>query len=192
MKKIWKYLTQHLREDFHLVQYSAVALFLFITIYINYKIDFEDDILDSLPDLTKPFGYFLSFSTAYYCTLLTYSLLTKQKDFWKVKLFWIKSLLVLVVLSVDSSAPYLRTTIHSLFEPQLQYWVYKIAVNLMSYVTIMLPLLLYYYKYDRHEKHVYGLNARQFYTKPYFFMLLIMLPLIIGASFHSSFLNQYP
>ncbi|HPH46725.1 MAG TPA: CPBP family intramembrane metalloprotease, partial [Chryseolinea sp.] len=56
----------------------------------------------------------------------------------------------------------------------------------------MLPLLVYYFLNDRNEKHVYGLNAKQFDTKPYFIMLLIMMPLIIGASFHVSFQNQYP
>src|SRR5688572_27101370 len=114
MRKIWTYLTHHLREDFHRVQYAAVALFLAITLYINYKIDFEDGIVDAQSDLVKPFVFFLSFSTAYYGTLLTYSLFTNQKDFWKVKAFWIKSLLVLGALSLDGSVPLLRTTIDSL------------------------------------------------------------------------------
>src|SRR6478736_583707 len=117
MKKIWKYLKRHLREDFQLAPYGAVALFLAITIYINYKIDFEDDIVDSQPDLIRPLLFFLSFSTAYYGTILIYTLFTGQKDFWKVKTFWIKSLLALGALSVDGAAPFLRTTIHSVFTP---------------------------------------------------------------------------
>lgn len=192
MKKIWKYLTHHLQQDFNRWQYAAVFLFLAITLFINYTIDFEDDFLDSQPDAIKPFFYFLSFATAYYVTLLTYSVFTNQRDFWRSREFWIRSILVLTVLSIDSSAPFLRSTLNSLLKPQVQYWAYKVSVNLMSYFTIMLPLLVFYFIHDRKEKHVYGLNARQFDTKPYFTMLLIMLPLIIGASFHSSFLNQYP
>jgi hypothetical protein len=192
MKKVWNYLTQHLREDFHLLLYGTVFLFLAIAIYINYKIDFQDSVVNVQPDTRKPFYYLLLFSCGYYFTLLIYSAFTKQWDFWKLKRFWIKSILVLTLLSIDSSAPFLRTAINEFSNPKLQFWIYKVSLNLMSFFTVMSPLLIYYFLYDRKEKHVYGLSARQFDTKPYCIMLLIMLPIIIVASFHISFMNQYP
>lgn len=192
MKKIWNYLIHHLQSDFNFLQYGVVFLFLAIAIYINYKIDFVDGVVNAQSNIIKPILYLLIFSIGYYFTLLTYSLFTKQWDFWKTKQFWIKSLLVLIVLSIDSSAPFLRTTINVLVDSQLQFWIYKISLNLMSFFVVMLPLLLYYFLHDKKEKHVYGLNPRQFDTRPYFIMLMIMLPVIVGASFHPSFLNQYP
>jgi len=192
MKKIWQYLTHHLQQDFHRLQYAAVFVFLAIAVYLNYSLDFEDNILDAQSDLLKPICYFLFFATAYYTTLLTYSLGNRQYDFWKSREFWVRSLLVLIVLGIDSSAPFLRTILRNLFDREVQFWAYKVSVNMMSYLTVMLPLLLFYFIHDRNERHVYGLRAHQFDTRPYIVMLAIMLPLIIAASFHESFLNQYP
>ncbi len=50
MKKILSYLREHIRTDFHLATYVLVAIFLIITIAINYWLDFEDSIIDSNSD----------------------------------------------------------------------------------------------------------------------------------------------
>jgi membrane protease YdiL (CAAX protease family) len=47
-------------------------------------------------------------------------------------------------------------------------------------------------KYDQDKHHLYGLTPKRFDVKPYFALLLMMLPLIVSASFHPSFLRQYP
>jgi hypothetical protein len=192
MKKLWKYLVNHLQHDFHWLHYGVVFLFLAASIYWNYRISFLDRIVNVQSNVVKPFYYLLIFSVGYYFTLITYSLSTKQWNFWKLKHFWIKSILVLVVLSIDTSAPFLRSTINAFVNSDLQLWIYKVSLNLMSFFTVMLPLLVYYFLYDKTEKHVYGLAPKQFDVKPYFLMLLIMLPIIIAASFHMSFLKQYP
>ncbi len=192
MKKLWNYLTHHLQLDFHFAQYGTVFLFLTIALYINYKIDFLDSIVNVQSDARKSFCYVLIFSAGYYFTLLTYSLFRQQWDFWKSKSFWIKSMLMLIALSVDSSAPFIRTIINAFANPEVQFWIYKVCINLMSLFTVMLPLLIYYLLNDRAEKHIYGLAPKQFDVKPYFLMVLIMLPIIISASFHISFIKQYP
>jgi hypothetical protein len=192
MKKIWSYLVHHLRSDFNFLQYGVTALFLVVAIYTNYKIDFVDSTVNKQSSAIKPLCYLVIFSGGYYFTLLIYSLFSKQWDFWKTKQFWIKSLLVLTALSIDTSAPFLRNIIDVFVNTQLQFWIYKIGLNLMSFIVVMLPLLIYYFFQDRKEGHLYGLSARQFDTRPYFIMLVIMLPVIIAASFNASFMNQYP
>jgi hypothetical protein len=192
MKKIWKFLVGHLQADFNLIHYGAVALFLATCLYFNYRLDFEDSFLDVQTGFTKFFYYFVFFSTAYYFVLLTYSVFRHDKDFWTNKQFWIRSVLVLMILSIDSSVPFLRPLLSEFLRPQVQYWAYKVSVNLISMFLVLLPLLVFYYLFDRHEQHAYGLNAKHFDYRPYFYMLLIMLPFIIGASFHSTFQRQYP
>lgn len=183
---------EHLHQDFDYVQYGVVFLFLAIAIYINYRNDFVDSFVNVQSNVVKPFYYLSIFSMGYYFTLLTYSLLRKQWDFWKSKHFWIKSILVLIALSIDSSAPFLRTIINTFTNPELQFWIYKVSLNIMSFFTVMFPLFIYYFIYDKRDMHAYGLATKHIETKPYFLMLLIMLPIIIAASFNSSFLNQYP
>jgi len=192
MKQIWKYLTGHLKEDFNLLHYVTVGALLAISLYTNYRIDFEDSFLDFQRGVTKFLYYFLFFSSAYYSVLITYTLFRGDKDFWKQRSFWIRSIFVLSLLSLDSSVPFLRPWINELARPQIQYWLYKVAVNLISVFLIFLPLMIFYFRNDRAEQHVYGLKPKHFDYSPYFFMLLIMLPLIVGASFHASFQQQYP
>lgn len=191
MKKIWNYLIQHLREDFQIKRYGLVAILLSIAIYLNFKYDFEDSFLDAQEGFTKFIYYFLFFSAAYYTVVLICTEGTKP-SFWFDKTFWIKSVLALAALSLDSSLPFLRPMVNELVTKDLQLWVYKVCVNLISLLTIFLPFLIYYFIWDKKEKHVYGLNSRQFDARPYFIMLGIMIPLMIAASFHPSFIRQYP
>lgn len=192
MKKIWKFLVRHLQEEFQFAHYISIAVFLAIALYLNYKYDFEDGILDAQTGFTKFFCFFVFFASVYYLILLSYSFFRKQTSFWYNKHFWIKSLLAMAILSLDSSAPFLRPLIDDLVEPQLQTWVYKVSVNLISAFLILLPLLAYYFFQDKKEKHNYGLNNQPFDARPYFIMLALMLPLIVAASFHPTFIDQYP
>lgn len=190
MKKIWKYLVSHVNQDFTVKQYGFVFVFLTLSLYINYQFDFDDRVLRSHRGFIKFFFYFLFYAFAYYGALLPlYD--SKKKDFFSKKIFWIKSLIGLALLSLDTSLPFLHSWVSFLFDPSLQLWAYKICVNLISLFTILFPLLIFYWWYDK-EDHYYGLQAKYFDARPYFYMLLIMLPIMIAASFHPSFLKQYP
>lgn len=192
MKKIWKYLVDHVKHDFAWKHYLFVTIFLAICLSVNYRLDFEDTILDTLTGTTKLAAHFVFFVFAYYTVLISVTIFKNEKSFWKSKTFHIKSILVLFVLALDKSAPFLKPMINHWFAPELYVWVYKVSVNLISVFTIIIPLLVYYFLYDKREKHIYGLRPQHFDTRPYFAMLGIMLPLIIAASFLPSFLKQYP
>jgi hypothetical protein len=161
-----------------------------LALYVNYGLNFNDLVLRSQTGFTKLFFYFLFYALAYYITLLpVYS--TKTNNFFSRKDFWITTIVGLVALSLDSSVPYLRDGVELFFEPALQFWAYKVTVNLISFFTIILPLLIFYWSRKK-SAHYYGLQARRFDPKPYFYMLLIMLPIMVAASFHPSFIRQYP
>ena len=98
----------------------------------------------------------------------------------------------LLALSLDSSVPYLRDWVEFMFQPDLQLWAYKVIINWVGIFTVLLPLSMVYFTYDRHENHYYGFLPKRFDARPYFQMLLIMLPFMIAASFLPSFLKQYP
>ena len=65
------------------------------------------------------------------------------------------------------------------------YWPLKLLV-----VTTVLLLLWYWF--DRKEQPFYGLRSRYFHAKPYWLMLLLMVPLIAAASTQPDFLATYP
>jgi hypothetical protein len=192
MKKIWGYLKQHLREDFHPGHYSLMAVFLACSLYLNYTFDYEDSVLDQKKGFDKLFHFFLLYGVAYYGSALSYLVFSKKLYILVEPEFWIKTLLGLTVLSFDSSMPFLRDGIGTLLHPSVQYWAYKVIVNMISFLVIVAPILIYYRFFEREQRNLYGFNARNFDFSPYFIMLLIMVPLIVGASFTAPFLRQYP
>ena len=190
MKKIWGYLKSHLIHDFDKREYLLTGTLLVAGLSLNYTFDFEDDILDEQTGLFKFFCYYLFYALPFYAVLSFQRNL--ERNFWKDKMFWIKSQFGLVILALDGSVPYLNETISAYVPEDLQYWIYKVTVNGISFCTVFIPILVFYKIYDRDSGHAYGLSPKKFDVKPYFVMLLIMLPLLIGASFHKSFLRQYP
>lgn len=192
MKKIWKLLKKHIQEDFHLPYYVSVGLVLTFFIFINYHLGFEKKVLDAYSNFTKFFAYLLFYGSGYYLIIALLSIFKKTKIFIRKSSFWLYSFFGLALLSLDGSVPYLNNFIHNNFHSQLTYWVYKVSVNGISFFTILIPLLLFYLILDKKEKHYYGLNNQQADLKPYWSLLLLMLPLLLSASFLESFQRQYP
>jgi hypothetical protein len=191
MKKIWKFLVAHVREDFNAKQYGFAFLLIAVVLALNYTCDLNDVILKSKTGTAKFVAYFLFYSIPYYLTLLPVRYVAKVR-FFKNRIFWIKSLSALALLSLDSSVPYLREWVMLAFEPDLQLWAYKVIVNLVGIFTIVIPLWIIHNKYDRENNLYYGLHPKRFDTRPYFQMLLIMLPILVAASFLPGFAKQYP
>jgi membrane protease YdiL (CAAX protease family) len=65
-------------------------------------------------------------------------------------------------------------------------------VNLISFFTVFIPILIFYSLYEKSKRDKYGLTPKRFDARPYFAMLLIVLPLVVAASFTQGFLKQYP
>ncbi|HEY0656599.1 MAG TPA: CPBP family intramembrane glutamic endopeptidase, partial [Chryseosolibacter sp.] len=192
MKKIWKFLLNHIRTDFHAGQYAATVLLLAVCIVLNYSVDFEDRYLEYLGGFTKYFAYFIFYSIPYFGAIFIFAFFKKRLSIFSDKLFWTKSLFGVAILALDASLPYLDDVLNYLSNPRIQYWLYKVVMNGISFVTVFIPILIFYYAYDKHEGHRYGLSSQQFDARPYFIMLLIMLPLVIAASYNPAFIRQYP
>jgi hypothetical protein len=192
MKKIWNFLINHIREDFHFKQYLSVFLLLIIIMGINYTFDFEDEYLDSLSGFIKFLNYFVFYALPYFTSVALYLFFSGKKNVFANKEFWIKAIFGLAILSLDSSVPFLQPLVEKAFPYELRFWAFKVSVNMISFLTVFFPIIIFYWLYERNDTNVYGLKPRQFDAKPYFVMLLIMLPLMIAASKTGSFLRQYP
>lgn len=65
------------------------------------------------------------------------------------------------------------------------YWPLKLVV-----VTFI--LLVLWWLFDRKNQPFYGLSSKHFKARPYWIMLLIMVPLVAAASTQPDFLAMYP
>lgn len=189
MKKIWKYLKHHLREDFSIRVYVPVALMVTVLIVFNYITDFEDTFLDARRGMVKWVYYFLFYSIPYYVTVAI-SFRGRKPSVWTTS-FLLKSFLGLAVMSLDASLPFIQWLLLNV-DAQLYLWAYKVTVNMVSVFTVVLPLYLYYRFAEKERTGFYGLSRSKFDSAPYFKMLLIMLPLLIAATWLPGFLRQYP
>jgi hypothetical protein len=192
MKKLWHYLKRHIQEDFNLKYYLSIAGLLAICLAVNYTLDIENSYLDYETGFRKFMGFFLMYSIPYYAATFLYFKICNRENFFLKSSFWITSLFGLLILSLDSSVPFLWPFIEANFHIDLRLWVYKVSVNMISFFTVFIPILVFYFFREKHDNSIYGLRPKQFDPRPYFVMLLIMLPVMIFVSFSESFLRQYP
>ncbi|MBL3655765.1 CPBP family intramembrane glutamic endopeptidase [Fulvivirga sediminis] len=193
MKQILKYLKIHLKEDFQASYYLAIAAFLAIAMSLNYYFDFEDSVLDSYYGKSiRLFYYFLFYCFAYYSATIIMAYFKNEWHIFKNKEYWIKSLLILTILAVDTAFHYHNILIKEFMDVALQYWASRVSKNLVNIFTTIIPLVLFYKYYDTQQKSFYGLTVKGFNHKPYLFILVVMIPLIALASFTDNFANHYP
>lgn len=57
---------------------------------------------------------------------------------------------------------------------------------------MVFPLFLFYLYYEKQKSSFYGFTSANINLKPYWILLLLMMPLVFAASFDESFQNQYP
>jgi hypothetical protein len=142
--------------------------------------------------LVKLLYYFIFYAVPYFFATILYLVTRNKKNILTKNEFWINGVLATFIIALDHSVPFLHPWVNRSLAPEIQLWGYKVLNNFSSIITVMLPLLLFYYLRDKNKKHIYGLQARYFDTRPYFTMLIIMIPIIMVASFQESFTAQYP
>ncbi len=193
MQKIIGYLREHIRQDFHLGLYVYAAVFLAITITINYWVDFEDAVLDGYYGKALGYVYYpLFYAFAYYAIAIPQQFFQKTTKTLSNPHFWIKSGLFLLLLGVGETF----NGHHWIADHFDQFWEAHYVRRLLSKLkrfVIWLPVFWFLIRYYREaELGIYGLRWQSFEARPYLWMLLGMLPLIVGASFLPNFLNAYP
>lgn len=194
MKKILQYLKSFAKEDFRISTYLFTAIFLVVTISLNYYYDFEDTIIGAEYRTYKGIlAYFAFYSFAWYSIALWISIV-EGKGYHKKKLFWILPPLFLLVLSIDGGFyyhEYLLDEMYSLTKPEY-YYLHRLYNNIYpAFLYFFCLWAIKFYSKDR-EKGLYGLRWEGFDPKPYLIFLLIMTPLIAWASFRPDFQDAYP
>lgn len=172
----------------------SIAVLLILLIWGNFSVEFEDDILD-IWAWKKPWGglaYSLYYAIPYYITTIICLYFEKRLHFLKTRDFWIKSLSFLAMAGFAKGFYWHQDIIKHFSGPGEAYFLNKVVNNLIRLVLYGVPMLIVKYYYDRGEKGLFGLRFDAFDYRPYFFMLLIMVPLITAASFLPSFQNSYP
>lgn len=182
-----------MKEDFQAFPYLYTFLFLISCISINYIVDFEGNVV--APFDRKPQGilvYFVYYAFAYYSISIPQLLFLKRKDTLTSAKYWGRSAFFIFVVAFSSSF-YLHHLYHN---PALNhsehYYFRKIAAQLKPLISTFLPLLIFWWIYDRNKGNLYGLSLKATNLKPYWVMLAGMSVLVFSASFGDDFQSTYP
>ena len=195
MKYIYNLLKNYLKDHFNLKLYVATIILTSLLLYFNFKYDIEDTHIDKF--YKTPWHtvlFFLYQSIPYYLTLVFVYLFTDNKKFFTNKRFWIISLLGFLVLALDRGFYHQVYFAKWISERHSYRYIRKILDSFISLFVTVLPLYIIYKTLLKKElSHFYGLqNIKKVKLKPYWMMILLMIPLLLLASYQPDFLREYP
>lgn len=195
MKKIISYLKDYIKQHFHWGLYVYTGLFLAITMYLNYTFKFEKTYINFVQQshTRRFFAYALFYSFAYFSIAIPQSYLTKA-NYHQQRRFWVRSLVFLLAICFFRGFWQYRDWIIALkFDYASQLFLFKVIGRFKSVLTMLVVLLIFWWWQDRKQTtNLYGLTTKGFSPTPYIIMLLVMLPLLLWASYQPSFLHTYP
>lgn len=201
MKKIIYYLKSYLADHFDWRLFGSLLAILAALIWFNYyyfdieingKIShrtFEKHVLDSY--YKQPIYLLLNF--VYYCVpyligALAVALFGKNFQFFKKPGFWLVLAVFALALSLDDYYHWYWIP----DERELRLFGYKISQKLSRTSLYLLPIFIYWVVRHKGQGSFFGLTRKGFDASPYLLMMVIMIPLLVWASFQPSFLEAYP
>ena len=180
----------YLKEYLYAVNKSILflcTLFVAILIYLNYHYKIDEHISDDYSSKGNFIFHYLIFLTAFLIPYLSAAVIKKHNYFSNpVFLF-----LVLVAPAIFAFKTAVNFNFHFTSDYRLNnYWYYITYWPLFLVITSSFLFILW--RIFHTDQPFYGIKIKGIEWKPYWLMLLIMLPLVAAASTQSDFLNVYP
>jgi hypothetical protein len=195
LRKTVGYLTSYIRETFSWKVYGYVALFLILTISLNFTLGIDDYIEYSF--FGGPLGvlaFFVLYCLAYYGVAIPILFMVGRQEKLRSSEFWWKSALLIGIMAMRR-ANFLHLDWSLGGTTSYDDYVYSayIVLQLNKTLFTIVPLILLKLLWDRRNvAGLYGLSFKRFDVKPYLWFLLGMVPLIAWASFQGDFQEAYP
>lgn len=196
MKVFYNYIKNYFKEDFSLKTHLFIGIFLVCSIFANYYYGnlyhlYLRPYNHSFIGVLKLFGFFL-FAFLFANTVVSYFKKSNTKPIFNTKYMFF-GIIGLFITSLDTS--YYLLKFHELFftkDHEFYYFFKLCASNLMSLFSVIIPLFIVYFSVKYFKPELYGLRLNGANIKPYFWLILLMIPLLYGATFSESFLDTYP
>lgn len=200
MKIIVQYIRAYVDEEWNSRLFFFVAVFLLLSLSINYIFDFEVTIIRRLVNPIEQFVFYFFFYALPFCVTVTaYAITNRRTAFTRNAGFWKLSVLSFVLLAVyialHNVPPYIYKKAPDLlgFLPKELHWYSaRYAANLLPGLIVFFPVALYWRSKDKADSHLYGFSSSNIDLKTYAGILLLLLPVVFAASFSGDFQTAYP
>jgi hypothetical protein len=169
-----------------------VCLFVYLNYFTGYIIDWKNS---TVYTKNEYFFYLILYGSPFLLGYLFSAINHSDYAFLRNKKFWFLFAFALGVFIIRSCShqfiqPYWNSFMHKWTHSQ--YYFQVIGTVLRALIVFGAIYLYWIFGKDRKSQAYYGFRLKDFNTRPYFIMLLLMLPLIIAASTQSDFLGHYP
>ena len=193
MKKIINYLRAYFREEIIWPYFIIVAALLGIAIFADYSYDVSKTYVEKFAHSPSyVWRLFLLYAIPFIGCILLYILFYKK---WKLLGNWEFILLMLITVAIyvyRCDINWHRKLVTGLAPgPGAGYYL-RIANQLIHGLVLFVFPLLWWLLRDRKQTELYGWRVRNVDLKPYFIVLLILVPLVVIASTQKDFLKIYP
>jgi hypothetical protein len=132
-------------------------------------------------------GHYILFATAFILPYLFYWLIEKENPFVNkpfIALLVVAPAIFSLKMALNTYLPFSDNEYWNEYWNQVYYWPVRLLI-------ILSILFLAWRTFDS-DQPFYGVSTKKLKWKPYFFMLLFMVPLIAAASTQNDFLAVYP
>jgi len=172
----------------------VLILFLGASLTFNYSLDFENSILEKYAGQKIYNVYlFLFYSVPLLFLSLTYAYFYNKKLHLYSLSYWVTIIFVILILIFSETSFYLyRDWLRAEIPFEVNRFISSFITEVVSSSIIIIPILCYWYWVDRKNIPLYGFQKNSLDLSPYLWLLLLMAPFIIWASFQQDFLNYYP
>lgn len=163
-----------------------------VIIYFNYYHSLEFNIVHAGNSWLSSFAgyyiiYFIPFATAYFLQFFFYKELSFHKNNW----FWIILFLAPAIFSFRVNFVFLHPLIKQIWMGDQQLFWLHCSKWFVGIFAALIPVYIVWKIKDSEDEPFYGIKKLSD-AKPYFILILCMIPLITLAATQPDFLHMYP
>lgn len=194
MRQIIHYLKIFWKDEVKIGYLLSVVSILAISIFVEYHFHVTRMWLN--PHKTTIFyfmGNIIFYGIPFVSAIVLYISFYKRYDLYKNKNFWFLVVFILIAYSFRTYFYQHRELVINLCNGSYNRFYIKCANQLTQAVVVLFAVVLFWtLSGDFKKMNLYGFQLKNYNYRPYFFMLLIMMPIIIIASTQNDFLHRYP
>ncbi|MDR3296681.1 MAG: CPBP family intramembrane metalloprotease [Prevotellaceae bacterium] len=184
---------EFVRRDFHLQAYAYTVLVAAVSIAVIYGTAWGTNFeLGKLPLGNVYSNHLLRYVGLYFLVAVPTLLMRRQYSLLRKPAFYLKSLFFVGLLSCVDAFSWRSVISFDSYTSIESRYLFKLLWR-MRYLLLVLPLLVVLrLAVDRDVKGLYGLCSGNHHIKAYLSLYVVVVPLLIVASFTPDFLSYYP
>jgi len=194
MRKIYGYFKTYWKEEVKVSYLLVIMGFLALSIFMEYYFRLTSTLMGPLrKTYSHYFANILFFSIPVSFSVLAYIYFYKRTELFKNAGFWFVLLYIVSAFSLRGYVYQHREWITALNGGISDGFLIRCSNQVIRAVIVFVTVYIFW-KFSGHSKKTvfYGFKLKGVDIKPYFILLVLMLPLITIASTQPDFLRRYP